>query len=81
MTSNQFSMLMSEIKVLREQTTRIEDRLREVEIVQATDEMARKVRMDLDTEGQIGLRWKVGVLVSIAGTVITVVLKLIEGLQ
>jgi len=74
-------MLMSEIKTLQEQTTRIEERLREVEIVQATDEMARKVRMDLDTQGQIGLRWQVGVLVSIAGTVITVVLKLIEGLQ
>ena len=81
MTLNQFSMLMSEIKTLQEQTTRIEERLREVEIVQATDEMARKVRMDLDTQGQIGLRWQVGVLVSIAGTVITVVLKLIEGLQ
>jgi hypothetical protein len=72
---------MSEIKTLQEQTTRIEERLREVEIVQATDEMARKVRMDLDTQGQISLRWQVGVLVSIAGTVITVVLKLIEGLQ
>jgi len=81
MTLNQFSMLMSEIKTLQEQTTRIEERLREVEIVQATDEMARKVRLDLDTQGQIGLRWQVGVLVSIAGTVITVVLKLIEGLQ
>ena len=81
MTLNQFSMLMSEIKTLQEQTTRIEERLREVEIVQATDEMARKVRMDLDTQGQISLRWQVGVLVSIAGTVITVVLKLIEGLQ
>jgi hypothetical protein len=81
MTSNQFGILMNEIKSLREQMTRVEDRLREVEVVQATEEMARKVRMDLDTEGQIGLRWKVGVLVSIAGTVVTVVLKLIEGLQ
>lgn len=81
MTSNQFGILMNEIKSLREQATRIEDRLREVEVVQATEEMARKVRVDLDTKADVGLKWKLSVLFSIAGTVVTVALKLIEGLQ
>lgn len=81
MTSNQFSILMNEIKSLREQATRIEERLREVEIIQATEEMARKVRVDLDTKSDVSLKWKLSVLVSIAGTAITVALKVIEGLQ
>lgn len=81
MTSNQFSILMGEIKNLREQTTRIEERLREVEIIQASDEVARKVREDLSTKSQISVRWKIGVLVSIAGTVITVAIKLLEGVK
>jgi len=81
MTSNQFGILMAEIKGLREQANRIEERLREVEIIQASDEVARKVREDLSTKSQVSVRWKVGVLVSIAGTVVTVVLKLLEGVS
>lgn len=81
MTSNQFSMLMEEIKGLRGQVSRIEERLREVEIIQASDEVARKVREDLSTKAQISVRWKLSVLVSIAGTVVTVVLKLLEGMK
>jgi len=81
MTSNQFGILMAEIKGLREQANRIEERLREVEIIQASDEVARKVREDLSTKAQVSVRWKVGVLVSIAGTVITVALKLLEGVS
>ena len=64
MTTNQFSILMNEIKSLREQMTRIEERLREVEVVQATEEMARKVRIDLDTKAEVGLKWKLSVLFS-----------------
>ncbi len=81
MTSNQFGILMAEIKGLREQANRIEERLREVEIIQASDEVARKVREDLSTKSQVSVRWKVGVLVSIAGTVVTVALKLLEGVS
>lgn len=81
MTSNQFGMLMEEIKGLREQVGRIEERLREVEIIQASDEVARKVREDLSTKSEISVRWKLSVLVSIAGTVVTVVLKLLEGMK
>jgi len=80
-TNNQFNVLMEEIRQLRDQSTRIEDRLREVEIIQATDEMSRKVRDDLAQAASISVRWKLSVLVSIAGTVITIALKLIEGMQ
>jgi hypothetical protein len=81
MTANQFGILMAEIKGLREQVGRIEERLREVEIIQASDEVARKVRDDLSTKAQISVRWKLSVLVSIAGTVITIALKLLEGVK
>jgi len=81
MTHNQFSLLMEEIKGLREQISRVEERLREVEIIQATDEMSRKVREDLAKAATISVRWKVSVMVSIAGTAITIALKLIEGMQ
>lgn len=81
MTNNQFSILMEEIKGLREQSNRIEERLREVEIIQASDEVARKVREDLSTQAQISVRWKMSVLVSIVGTVITIALKLLEGMK
>lgn len=81
MTANQFGLLMAEIKGLREQVGRIEDRLREVEIIQASDEVARKVRDDLSTKAQISVRWKVSVLVSIVGTAITIALKLLEGVK
>ena len=81
MTSNQFGMLMAEIKELRKQVGRVEERLREVEIIQASDEIARKVREDLSTKSEISVRWKLSVLVSIAGTVVTVVLKLLEGMK
>jgi len=81
MTSNQFGMLMAEIKELRKQVGRVEERLREVEIIQASDEIARKVREDLSTKSEISVRWKLSVLVSIAGTAITVVLKLLEGMK
>jgi len=81
MTANQFGILMAEIKGLREQVSRIEERLREVEIIQASDEVARKVRDDLSTKAQISVRWKLSVLVSIAGTVITIALKLLEGVK
>lgn len=81
MTANQFGILMTEIKGLREQVGRIEERLREVEIIQASDEVARKVRDDLSTKAQISVRWKVSVLVSIVGTTITIALKLLEGVK
>jgi hypothetical protein len=81
MTTNQFGILMAEIKGLREQVGRIEERLREVEIIQASDEVARKVRDDLSTKSQISVRWKLSVLVSIAGTAITIALKLLEGVK
>jgi hypothetical protein len=81
MTSNQFGMLMAEIKELRKQVGRVEERLREVEIIQASDEIARKVREDLSTKSEISVRWKLSVLVSIAGTAVTVVLKLLEGMK
>ena len=79
MTANQFGMLMAEIKGLRDQVGRVEERLRDVEIIQASDEIARKVREDLSTKSEISVRWKLSVVVSIAGTAITIALKLLEG--
>ncbi len=51
------------------------------EIIQASDEVARKVRDDLSTKAQVSVRWKLSVLVSIAGTAITITLKLLEGVK
>jgi hypothetical protein len=79
MTNNQFQTLLEEIRLLRDQTGRIEDRLRQVEVVQATDEMARKVRQDLHTKAEIGVQWKVGIGLSIAGSVMQLFLQLIGG--
>jgi hypothetical protein len=79
MTNNQFQTLLDEIRLLRDQTGRIEDRLRQVEVIQATDEMARKVRQDLHTKAEIGVQWKVGIALSIAGSVMQVFLQLIGG--
>ncbi len=79
MTANQFNILMSEIRQLREQADRIEGRLREVEIIQATDEMARKVREDLHTKERLGVQWKVGIAVSVLVAAANLVLQILKG--
>ena len=79
MTTHQFNVLMSEIRLLREQSERIETRLREVEIIQATDEMARKVRQDLHTQERLGVQWKVGIAVSIVVAVMNLLLQVMKG--
>lgn len=76
MTNNQFQTLMEEIHLLREQTSRIEDRLRQVEVVQATEDMARKVRKDLRTKSELGVQWRIGIGLSIASSVIQLFLQL-----
>ena len=79
MTSNQFQTLLEEIRLLREQTGRIEDRLRQVEVVQATEDMARKMRQDLHTKAELGVQWRIGIALSIAGSVMQIILQLIGG--
>lgn len=79
MTANQFNILMGEIRQLREQADRIEGRLREVEIIQATDEMARKVREDLHTKERLGVQWKVGIAVSVLVAAANLVLQILKG--
>jgi len=79
MTNNQFQTLLEEIHLLREQAGRIEDRLRQVEVVQATEEMARKVRQDLRTKAELGVQWKIGIGLSIISSVMQLILQLIGG--
>lgn len=79
MTANQFNILMGEIRQLREQVDRIEARLREVEVIQATDEMARKVREDLHTKERLGVQWKVGIAVSVLVAAANLVLQILKG--
>lgn len=79
MTNNQFQTLLEEIRLLREQAGRIEDRLRQVEVVQATEEMARKVRQDLHTKAELGVQWKIGIGLSIISSVMQLILQLIGG--
>lgn len=76
MTNNQFQTLLQEIHLIREQTSRIEERLHEVEIIQATDEMARKVRQDLRTKADLSVQWKIGIGLSIVGSAMQVILQL-----
>jgi hypothetical protein len=79
MTNNQFQTLLEEIHLLREQAGRIEDRLRQVEVVQATEEMARKVRQDLHTKAELGVQWKIGIGLSIISSVMQLILQLNGG--
>jgi len=79
MTNNQFQTLLEEIRLLREQAGRIEDRLRQVEVVQATEEMARKVRQDLHTKAELGVQWKIGIGLSIISSVMQLILQLNGG--
>jgi len=79
MTANQFNILMTEIRQLRDQSDRIEARLREVEVIQATDEMARKVREDLHTKERLGVQWKVGIAVSVLVAAANLVLQILKG--
>lgn len=79
MTNNQFQTLLDEIRLLRDQTGRIEDRLRQVEVVQATDEMARKVRQDLHTKAELSVQWKIGIGLSIISSVMQLILQLNGG--
>jgi hypothetical protein len=79
MTNNQFQTLLEEIHLLREQVGRIEDRLRQVEVVQATEEMARKVRQDLHTKAELGVQWKIGIGLSIISSVMQLILQLNGG--
>ena len=79
MTNNQFQTLLEEIHLLREQVGRIEDRLRQVEVVQATEEMARKVRQDLHTKAELGVQLKIGIGLSIISSVMQLILQLNGG--
>jgi hypothetical protein len=79
MTGNQFQTLLEEIRLLREQGGRIEDRLRQVEVVQATEEMARKVRNDLHAKAELSVQWKIGIALSIISSMIQLILQMNGG--
>jgi len=81
MTSSHFHSLLEAINGVRsdlsERLDRIEERLREVERFQSETEAVKQNRQ----ESILSLRWKVGIAVSAAGTVIALILKLLDGVK
>jgi anti-sigma-K factor RskA len=77
MTSSHFHSLLEAIREVRsdlsERLDRIEDRLREVESFQHRAEAVDETRQ----KDSLALRWRVGIAVSAAGAIVTVVLKVL----
>jgi anti-sigma-K factor RskA len=77
MTSSHFHSLLEAIREVRsdlsERLDRIEDRLREVESFQHRAEAVDENRQ----KDALALRWRVGIAVSAAGAIVTVVLKVL----
>jgi len=67
MTRGQFEILLSRLDA-------IDERLREVELYQAGNKAVRKTRQD---EG-IDVKWRLGIIASLIGSLITLVTKVIE---
>jgi anti-sigma-K factor RskA len=77
MTSSHFHSLLEAIREVRsdlsERLDRIEDRLREVEGFQHRSEAVDQNRQ----KDALALRWRVGIAVSAAGAIVTIVLKVL----
>jgi tetrahydromethanopterin S-methyltransferase subunit G len=77
-TSSHFSTLLNAIQDVRSDLSsrleKIDERLRDVEAFQVSRESVDKHRTDVG----ISVRWKVGIAVSAVGTVITIVLKILD---
>jgi hypothetical protein len=78
MSYAQFQALMEAISSVRSDLTerldRIEGRLREVESFQAQEKALSESRQ----QGIVSVRWKLGIAVSAAGVITTLVLQLIR---
>lgn len=78
MTSSHFTTLLQAIQDVRSDVSsrldKIEDRLREVEVYQVSQEAVDKERTDVG----ISVRWRVGIAVSAVGAVVSIVLKILE---
>lgn len=70
MTKGQFEILLARLDV-------IDERLREVEIDQAGNKAVRKARQTGDLE----LKWRLGIIGSIVGSIITFLSRVIEMLS
>lgn len=67
MTKGQFEILLSRLDV-------IDERLRLVEMDQAGSKAVRKARQS----GELELKWRLGIIGSIVGSIITAVSRIIE---
>ena len=78
MTSSHFTTLLQAIQDVRSDVSsrldKIEDRLREVETFQISEQAVDKERTDVG----ISVRWKVGIAVSAVGAVVSITLKILE---
>jgi hypothetical protein len=70
MTKSQFEILLSRLDV-------IDERLRVVEIDQAGNKAVRKARQT----GELELKWRVGIIGSVIGSIITAISRVIEVLS
>lgn len=70
MTRGQFEILLSRLDA-------IDERLREVELYQAGNKAVRKARQSGDLE----LKWRLGIIGSVVGSVITFLSRVIEMLS
>jgi len=70
MTKSQFEILLSRLDV-------IDERLRIVEIDQAGNKAVRKARQT----GELELKWRVGIIGSVIGSIITAISRVIEVLS
>jgi hypothetical protein len=77
-TSSHFGTLLDEIRAVRTELShrldKIDDRLRDVEAFQVSRESVDKERTNVG----ISVRWRVGIAVSAVGTVITILLKILD---
>jgi hypothetical protein len=70
MTKSQFEILLSRLDA-------IDERLRIVEIDQAGNKAVRKARQT----GELELKWRVGIIGSVIGSIITAISRVIEVLS
>jgi hypothetical protein len=67
MTRGQFEILLQRLDA-------IDERLRDVEIFQAENKAVRKARH----AGDIDLKWRLGIIASLVGSLVTLVTKAVE---
>jgi hypothetical protein len=70
MTKSQFEILLSRLDA-------IDERLRVVEIDQAGNKAVRKARQT----GELELKWRVGIIGSVIGSIITAISRVVEVLS